>query len=214
MKTTWSVFLVLCLLTAVEPGSRGQEKAQDKVEEFNTPFFPLQVGSERRYRVGDHEVVVRVTKQDVFEWKPDPAKTATVKAKGFHLASSSDNRTLSEQVLVLQDGVYRIGSAGKDISPPLCFLKLPPKKGDTWQVDSRSDDMILKGTFSCDEEEITILSRQNKKNTVKTFKVSCKDFQIGADRISVTYWFAEKVGLVKQRTQVGNSDILMELMVP
>src|SRR5262245_32010789 len=113
MRTTSCVLLGVCLLITAKSGAYSQEKAQDKVEEFTTPFFPLQLGAERVYRVGDHEVVVRVTKQDVFEWKPEPTKPAKFKVKGFHLTSSSDNRTLSEQVLVLPDGVYRIGSAGK-----------------------------------------------------------------------------------------------------
>jgi hypothetical protein len=38
-----------------------------------------------------------------------------------------------------------------------------------------------------------------------------KDFQLGADKMTLEYWFAEDVGIVKQHVHVSNSDVILEL---
>src|SRR5690606_27363612 len=95
------------------------------------------------------------------------------------------------------------------ISPPQALLKLPVKmkKGETWEVDSTMNGTTLKGTFTSGEEEITV-----PKGKFKTVTVSCADFQIGDNSISVKYWFAPNVGMVKQELRLTGIVLTLELV--
>ena len=75
---------------------------------------------------------------------------------------------------VLKDGVYRFTTAQKDITPPLCFLKLPLKKGETWTVNSISENVQLTGSFTCDDESVKVPAGRYQAKHVWS-----KDFQLG-----------------------------------
>jgi hypothetical protein len=183
-------FLCLAVFLLALSSGRGQQKG------FET-YFPLKVGSKWTYRSGEEKVVVQVAKAETLEILRDKKK-GKEKVPGFSLKITSGGRDLSEQVAVLEDGVYRFSAAGKEINPPICILKFPIKgKGDTWPIDSVCNDMPIKGNFTCDEVEI------NKFRAVTT---SFKD-----PKMSFEYYFAPGVGLVKQRIEVGSFKVLLEL---
>jgi hypothetical protein len=187
---TLAVFLL-----ALSSG-RGQQKG------FET-YFPLKVGSKWTYRSGEEKVVVQVAKAETLEILRDKKK-GKEKVPGFSLKITSAGRDLSEQVAVLEDGVYRFSAAGKEINPPLCILKFPINpKGGTWPIDSVCNDMPIKGSFTCGEAEISVPAFSDKFRAVTT---SFKD-----PKMSFEYFFAPGVGLVKQRIEVGSFKVLLEL---
>lgn len=173
-------------------------------EAFQSPYFPLEVGNEWHYRSGDEKVIIRVVRHEPVELMDDKEKPSKIQAAVVELKSG--NRIVFEKMTVAADGAYRLSTAGHQITPPLRFLKLPSKEGDKWTVQSDSEGIPLKGTFTISRETVKVPA-----GSFDCYVSATKDFQIAGDTSSITYWFAENVGMVKQRVQVGNFDRLLEL---
>jgi hypothetical protein len=177
--------------------------AQDKA--INHAYYPLKVGSQWSYRSGKETVVIHVDKEVPVELMRPEDKTE--KAIGFLLKV----REVAEKVAVLSDGVYRFSTAGKTIKPPICFLKLGAKPGDTWKVDSTTEDQkTIRGQFVAGEQTITI-PLGGKQVELKTLMVASKDMKVDDEDITLQYWFAERIGMVKERVQIGKHDVTLEL---
>jgi hypothetical protein len=160
-----------------------------------SPFYPLKVGTTWQYRLGSEKLTVKVAGEE----KVGDLACARVEAvyKG---------KTSTEYVAVQPDGLYRAKMDDAVLKPALCFLQLPPQKGKTWKVNSEVDGVKIKGTFIQDEEEITVPA-----GTFKAVKVSSKDYTIGGRTMTLTYWFAEGKGIVKQRLEMDGYDWILEL---
>ena len=198
------ILLMAMVLGAGVPFGHSQEK------NIENPLYPLRVGNKWTYRANDDQkVVVHVVKAEDLEMdKKDKDGTPInkVKVKGVTLEISSGGRKLAEQVAVLADGVYRFSSAGKKIDPPLCFLKLPAKKGEIWQFRCMAKDSVMKGSFIEDEAEVTVPAGKFASITSAT-----QDYQVGDQKMTLKYWFARDVGIVKQEVHVGNFNSVLEL---
>jgi hypothetical protein len=207
--------------------SQGQDKKQAAAV-YESDFYPLRVGNHWRYKVTAHGdapgkdvpgkdspvVEITVDKQEPYDNKSTQDKKEVVEPiLRSQLKVVSGAKVLTENVAVLKDGVYRFSTggtdlapAGKEITPPLRFLKLPVMSGETWTVNSASEGVGLTGTFSCADEAVKVPAGQ-----FQTKHIASKDFQLGTQKMSIDYWFAKNIGMVKQRVRVGNSDILLEL---
>lgn len=161
-----------------------------------TPYMPLDVGNSWTYRAGSQKVVVRVVKREPV----GDVECAVVEAVNGDAKST-------EHITSLKKGIYRYMANGKKVTPPLLVLKLPVKKEESWEVDSKKNDTVLKGKFTVGEEEITV-----PKGKFKTITVSCDDLQFGSRYISLKYWFAENVGMVKQEIQIDGVRVTLELV--
>jgi hypothetical protein len=203
---------VAVLVAAGVVPCQSQEK---KPAQYDADFYPLREGNQWTYKmtIGDAKEQKKEQKVVITAGKPEAYEFKTVKDKKefseiivrFPLKVVSEAKELVEHVAV-KDGVYRIALAGKDINPPLCFLKLPAKKGDSWKVDSKSENAPITGTFTCDQEKVKVPFGE-----FNTIRVSTPDLQLERDKMAIDYWFAQNVGLVKQRVRVGNNDVLLEL---
>jgi hypothetical protein len=218
MKKLVSAALLCVLVTSVAALT-----AQDK-EEAKPPrhqeyaYYPLKEGQRWVYQVSDNkakdarpkeQVVITVADKETF---PIKVKTKDVFGDtkelyvGFKLKIEGGGKVLNEEVLVKEDGVYRVSSAGKTITPPLCFLKAGLKKGDTWTVDSQSENAVLKGKFDIDEEKVQVAA-----GSFDCLVARCDDFQISGQTLQIDAWYAAKVGMVKQRVRIGQHDVTLEL---
>ncbi len=193
----------LSLALSLLLGAAASLTAQDKLAE--TPYYPLNVGTTWHYKAGERKITIRVAKHE----KVGDTLCALLEVL------RDDKVVASEHLAVAGDGVYRHDqtSKGKDgkattetLKPPFLVLKLPPKKGEKWQVDSQADGRPIRGTFQVAEEEIKVTA-----GTYKTFAVAGSDLEISGLRSSVTTYFASGVGMVKQVIQVGNTKTEFEL---
>ncbi len=195
--------LFVCPLILVSAGSLA---AQDKLKE--TPYFPLQVGTVWHYRCGETKFTVRVAKHE----KIGDTLCAL-------LETSRDGKVVgSEHLAVTADGVYRQDvtapgsdkAAGKMVTqtfkPPILVLKLPPKKGDNWKIDSTSDGKAYRGAFQIDEQDVKVPA-----STYKTMRVSSKDLEVNAMKTNITTHYAEGVGPVKQLIESSGAKLEIEL---
>jgi hypothetical protein len=188
-------YLTLVLPLALVLGGQGRT-ADDKAPE--TAYFPLKVGDAQTYRIGDARYIRKVAKTEEFDKQPCAVVQTLV---GDRVASW-------ERVAVKADGVYRYSSDDNKYDPPLCFLKLPVKDGETWQVESTVAG-AGKVTGSFKEAEVAELKLGEKKYE-KVVQVT-GDLDAGGAKIKVTYYFAKDVGLVKQTVAVDAQEVVMEL---
>jgi hypothetical protein len=185
----------------------GSMRAQQPIE---TAYFPLKVGSQWTYRAGKDQVVVQVDKQVTLEFKRDDKADKSEKAVGYQLKITSGQGDVTEQVAVLDDGVYRFSTAGKTIKPPLRFLKLG-KGSPEWTVDCKTEEgKPITGKFVLGTDMVR-LTINGKPLELKTYTATCKDLQVDDKHMEITYWYAENFGMVKQHIKIGKQEITREL---
>jgi hypothetical protein len=209
----WLIAISLMFLSVLP--ADGQAKRMEE------PLYPIKQGHRWYYRVTDvkaaksaetpakpQQVIITAESEQTFKLKKktDQLQDYTEEIIGYNLQVFGGAKILYEQVLVADDGVYRVSGAGKLIEPPLRFLKAKARKGDTWKCDSQSENAVLKGEFSADEEVVKVPA-----GVYKTVVVRSRDFQVGGQKMQVEYWFSPNVGMVKQRVQVGNHHVVLEL---
>src|SRR5262249_26844258 len=117
----------------------------------------------------------------------------------------------SEHVVVRKDGVYRCAVAGQEVKPALCFLRLPAKKGEKWNVDSTIGGERVTGAFEEGEEEVPVAYDKDKKK-VKAVTSAAKELIVNNQRMALTYYFAPGVGMVKQVANLAGAVVTLELV--
>jgi len=211
LSRIWA-WVILLLVVCAGP-SQTQEKKPLVLE---TNLYPLKVGNQWSYKVTSgnapdapvQKVQVTVDQQEVYDFKYVRDKKEIIEPIVRYRLKvvSGSKEPLFEYVAVLGDGVYRFTSAGKDITPPLRFLKLGIKNGEKWTVNSVSENVQLVGTFVGEDDTVKVPAGQ-----FQTMRVSSKDFQLGTEKMALEHWFAPNVGIVQQRVHVGNNEVLLEL---
>jgi hypothetical protein len=198
MTRVCSAFLsgVVLLLVA------GEVSAQEKLAE--TPYYPLQVGNTWRYKIGENKFRLRVTRHE---------KVGDVLCARVEMMRN-DKVVATEHFAVTSDGVYRQDLEDlqgekhtvQTPKPPILVLKLPPKAGDTWKVDSRSEGRNFRGAFKIGEAEVKVPA-----GSYKAITVTSQDLEVNALRPTITTYFASGVGMVKQTIEEGPGKIEIEL---
>jgi hypothetical protein len=176
------------LLHCAAGNAQGDKPADD--------YLPLKTGNRWVYRSGMEQIVAEIIKEEkIGKWDCYRLETK--------LASSVQVEYLTSQA----DGFARV-KIDKDgvLDPPFLFLKLPFKKDQSWKVDSKVGDSIVFGTFSAREEEVSVSA-----GIFKTIKVFSNDLTIRGTRISISTWFAPRMGMVKQQVEINGVEIVLEL---
>jgi hypothetical protein len=184
-----AAFLLLLGLTAAPA-------ADDKVKD--SPYYPLQVGNKWHYRTGMGKFTFQVKKHE----KMGDTICAVMEA-------SRDGKTFNTEYWgIRNDGIYRFSMQGQKQAKPYCVLKLPPKKGATWKADFKISGEPHMGSFTIGEEEVTVPAGKFQAVTAISEGFQSPDKR----KLKYKYWFAEKVGLVKQTTDIGDvASMIMEL---
>jgi uncharacterized protein YdaL len=165
-----------------------------------TPYYPIKVGSVWTYKFSNSEqrLTMRIVRHD----KVGDLMCAVIEA------SAGGQVQASEYVAVKADGVYRVkGSRGEAVMPPFPFLKLPPKKGETWTIMSKADKLDIKGKATIDDDAKEIQVPAGKYKAV----VVTNDLEVGNQRVSTTYYFASGVGMIKQIAKIQGMEMGFEL---
>ncbi len=197
MKRLFHIFFTFIVLSLT-----AELAAQDKLKE--TPYYPLQVGTTWHYRSGDGKFTIRVVRHE----KAGDTLCAL-------LETTRDGKAVgSEHLAVAADGVYRHDltamrppAVQQTLKPPMLVLKLPPKKGDSWKVDSTSEGKTFRGGFHVEEQEITVPA-----GTYKAFRVASQDLEVNSLKPIIITYYAAGVGMVKQVIEVGGAKVEIELV--
>ena len=127
----------------------------------------------------------------------------TIDGKSLAVLERSLNGKVSgtEHLAATEKGVFRYRVDGVELSPPVCVLKYPLKKDDTWETESTiaNEQLKIKGKV-VDTEEVTVPAGK-----YKTFRVEIETSVAGM-QATITFWFAPDVGIVKQTAGSGGKN--------
>ncbi len=163
----------------------------------DTPYYPTKVGTTWTYKVGDKKVSTRVSRLEE-KGAYDCAVVETL---------VDGNVVATEHVAATKEGLYRVAFNGQEPKEPILFLKLPAKKGESWDVKTDAAGETIDGKFTEGEEEIRVPISQDKIKTV----TSTGDFKINGQDAHFAYWINEKYGVVKQQLTIGAQEVVLEL---
>jgi hypothetical protein len=192
-----------CALLAL-PLALAAGRAQDKMTESS--WYPLRVGTKWHYKSGDKKFLMQVAGHE---------KVGDVLCARVEMVKDG-KVTAVEHIAVTGDGVVRKDlelrrdnnqPATETPTPPILILKLPPKKGDTFTVDSKAAGKAYKGTFKVDEEEVTVPAG-TYKNAVS---VTGLDLEVDGLKPTIVTWYADNVGMIKQVVSEAGQKIVVEL---
>jgi hypothetical protein len=194
MKSLRRLLATLVVTLATTPACRADDKMRESL------WYPLQVGNTWTYRIGDKGFICKVVAHekvgDVLCARVDMTPVGTSKPQTF------------EHLAVAEDGVYRHSINGTRLDKPVRILKLPPKKGDTWAIDAKGPGEALKGTVKAGEEaEVKVLAGTYKNVATTT----CDDLDANGLHCAFTYYFAEGIGIIKQKVQIEKDMTVFEL---
>jgi hypothetical protein len=201
MKPSGYSSLALVVLLACSVPSPAQEVMA------STSYFPLRVGTSWDYHVNSNLYTLRVTKHERI--KDDKNNINALCARVEMLVAGKP--VTVEHLRVTRDGVYRVALDGKVNHPPVQILKLPPTKGTSWKVESTlnagTSESKFTGEFTIGREDVTI----GEKTYPNCIKVTGNDLQVAGSKVSAVYYFAEGVGLVKQKLDFEGQKMILEL---
>lgn len=183
--------VVVLVLLAGNASLTGQETIKD------SEYYPLKVGSKWTYVAGgEKKITVTVAKHE---------KLGEVMCA--RLETAVDGKVVgAEHIALGKDGLFRHSVFGLTADPPVLFLKLPPKKGETWKVETKVGGLAVTGTYTSDEAEITVPAGKYKTVVART-----DDFTAGDQKLEITTYFAKGIGMVKSVNKIGGNDVVLEL---
>jgi hypothetical protein len=172
--------------------------AQNKKNDEPSDFFPLAKGTKWEYVLKGYEEsewVVEVT--DVTEPKKGERAVVTVTTrirKAEIVAKYSTDA----------DGVYEHARIGADFDPPLVMIRYPVKAGTKWteKYKYQGEDAAVEYELKAAEEVKTPAGKYTAYPVVQSIKT-----RLG--KSTVTNWYADGVGMVKQEVRAfGKPDVL------
>lgn len=185
------LFACLCCLWLASPGSAHDDRIRDH------PVFPLAKGAQWEYRSGEQQLTVRVTGYQ---------RAGDLQAAMLETLNRDGTRVGTEHVAVKDDGIYRFTLNNNKVDPPVCFLKLPARKGESWKIEARLEGETIRATLRVGEEDVTVPAGRFKAITVST-----EDGTVNDTPLRFTTWYAEGVGMVKQVIHLNGSEVRLEL---
>jgi hypothetical protein len=181
--------LAIVFVSAALSATTYQEKTPD--------YFPLTAGTKWFYTFDHGGKKTKFNRQI--------GKLETVDGKSLALLETvvGGNVTNTEHLTTTDKGVYRYRVDGTELSPPVCVLKYPLKKNETWETESiiANEQVKVKGKV-IDAEEVTVPA-----GTYKTFRVEVETSVAGM-QATLTFWVAPDVGIVKQTIDGSGKDFV------
>ena len=175
-----------------------QIPGQPPADKKDSSYFPMDVGASGHYNSPEGKVTLKVSARE----KMSDLKCAKIEM------TVEGNVIGNQHIAVGSEGLVRVAYNGQKIEKPLLFLKLPPKAGESWNIDTKITGQTtdtIKGKFVAGEEEIEVPAGKYKTVT------STGDFEINGQPAKFAYWFAENVGIVKLTIDSGSTHLNLEL---
>lgn len=195
-KITGLILFVLGLILSCQPLATAQEPKS---------YYPLKAGNKWTYQIESDSVAkgtAKLINQIAKIEKIDGVSLARMETTAKGKVAATEHLSANEK------GVFRHRYNGAEITPPICLLKFPIKKGDSWKSESMTGKEKIKVACKSEEEEIEVPAGK-----FKTVKVVLDAEVVDAGIIvSTTYWFAQGVGIVKQHVNINSMQfsILLE----
>lgn len=174
-----------------------------KTTPAGSDYFPLKAGNVWYYKIGENHYSLKLTK---FE------KVGDINCARIEMIQ--DEKVYSvEHIAASPEGMVRVAFDDKKAEPPLLFLKLPYKKGETWKVDStvgktdKAPGDRVKGTFKEGEAPRVKVPA----GEYETITATSDDLNANGTGLKFTSYFAKDVGMVKQEISIAGENVVVEL---
>jgi hypothetical protein len=208
MKTMVST-LVVVVLAVISTASRSQtiDKGAEvpsagKSKAKAAIYYPLKAGTKWHYQLDTSDgQKIQLTSQIGGVDNVDGKDLARLE-----IFANGQKLPQTEHLESRDDGVYRVRMNNADISPPICLIKYPVKPGQTWGAETTTGGQKMK--VDCSEgkaEEVQVPA--GKYQAIPCTFVAT----VGPAKFTTVFWFAEGVGIVKQRSEQGPQTVTMEL---
>lgn len=183
-----TVFSLSLLVGA--PLAHGEDKAK-------TDYLPLKVGNTWTYKAEFGGQKIPFTQKVTKIEKKNGQDVASVEA-------DFGGMMMTEQMSSNDKGILRHTFQGMPVDPPVPALKLPVKKGETWDAKLNIMGQEQKVTMKTEgEEEVTVPAGKYKAVVVSMV--------IGDNQATLKQWFAPNVGIVKTTFEFGGNGGAFEL---
>lgn len=177
-------------------------------------YYPLKLGQRWTYQVTDLKATpVKVDPKVKVEIAVDKVAVYTRvkndKKESFtgYLLKSTGGQSKLDQVVVLDDGIYRVQTANVALTPPLQIFKLPLKDGETWEANSSIGKETIKGTFTARHEKVTVPAGSYEDAMAIHFRSG----PAAGSAFEFTTWYVKDIGMVKQHVKSKEHERLLEL---
>ncbi|WP_157369176.1 TapB family protein [Zavarzinella formosa] len=173
----------------------GFAQAEEKTPEDD--LYPLEIGNTWTYKVSGQEdrFIIRVAAME---------KVGDYDCYRLE-AMLRDKPVGTEHLLVAKNGIFRARTDKDDVTPPVCILQFPTKKGTTWKGEYKLGGKAANASFVGDTETVTVPAGK-----FATVSVQADLAEMGG-KVRTTLWFAPNVGVVKQTLEEGKRTLTLEL---
>lgn len=178
--------------------------AQAQNPEPPTPaaaYFPIAVGNTWTYKAGESRVIMKIAQMEKINNRDSARMVVIINGKEIS----------SENIAVVGAEVQRLAIEKTVLNPPVTFLKSPGEKGRwTVKTELKVDEkkQVVEGDFvTSAPEAVKVL----EVDYPKTVLVTSDKMKANGVEMSIKYWFAEKVGMVKQELKLAGNTIVFEL---
>src|SRR5262245_15783289 len=167
-------------------------------QDADKPLYPLEVGTKWTYQVAKQTDSFVMTAAKAEKVGEQDCVKLEARLKGQVVAT--------EHVAVLKDGIYRYKFNEAAIDPPLCFCKLPAKKGEKWEAKFTTGGKNGTAKFETFEDEVEVPAGKFKAIIVRG------EITENEVPIKTALWFAPGHGMVRQVVEIGDEQpIVLEL---
>jgi hypothetical protein len=201
------VVLLLALASAQPPdkgGAGGPGGPGGPGQPGESTYYPTKKGTRWTYKASAETISVEIKKVEKFgtndQVELETRVGGTVVSNEFVFIKLDGGST--------PDGLYRVAVSNAEVKPGLLFLKLPPRSGQSWVVNSKLGSEEVSGKFTSGEEK----GVKVPAGSFDTITVSAPDLLANGKKMSLTYYFAENVGLVKQVAKYEGVEVVLELV--
>jgi len=177
--------------------------AREKEETLTTAvYFPLQVGNQWQYQLDTQGQKIQLTNKVAKQEKIDNQKLFRVETEmnGQVAATEHLNHTAK--------GLMRHRFNGLELDPPLALLKNPIVLGESWETKTQMGGQKINIKCQLDEKKEDVKVPAGEFETLKLLV----ETEVNGQPIASTYWFAEKVGFVKQNVNIAGNSVDVELL--
>ncbi|MHB1561184.1 MAG: TapB family protein [Isosphaeraceae bacterium] len=170
-------------------------------------YYPLAVGTRWHYQVDigqaqKQEITLVIAEEETADGKP---------VSRLEVFNDGVRRQMTEHLMSNENGVFRVRIGGVTYNPPLCLLKYPLKPGQSWVTKTTANDGQQLSAVCKQGAEQEIQVPAGKFRTIPCTIQIDQQTPKGLMRIVNTYWFAENIGVVKQKLDMNGPVVVMEL---
>ncbi len=204
MKTQLRTLLIAALVASPAPllAQTAGQSTKTAAKEKAPNYYPLKVGTKWTYDLDTGngqkvELISEIGGRDTFNGKS---------LARLEVAANGKKLPATEHLDSDAEGVYRVRMNNMEVTPPIQLIKYPLKEGQTWGGETSAAGQKM--TVNCSEGKIEDV--QVPAGKFKAIPTTITVTQ-GAVKLKNIFWFAEGVGIIKQRSEIGPQTVTLEL---